>query len=91
MANLKSAKKRAKQNKVRQSHNQARRSEIKTITKKFLDAIEAQDVAAARELLKLAESNIARAKGKKVIKRNTASRKVSMLTKRLSALQKKNA
>ncbi len=91
MANLKSAKKRARQNIVRQQNNQKRRSEIKTLTKKFFDAVDAQDISQAKELLRNAESKIARAKGKKVLKCNAASHKVSSMAKRLSALEKKSA
>lgn len=91
MANLKSAKKRARQNITRQQNNQARRSEVKTLTKKFFEAVDAQDIAQAKELLRNAESKIARAKGKKVLKSNAASRKVSAMAKRLSALEKKSA
>ncbi len=89
MANLKSSKKRALQNKKRRFKNQARQSSIKTITKRFLAAIDAKDMNAAQELMVLAESNIARAKGKRVLKSNTASRKISLLAKKLSKLQKK--
>jgi small subunit ribosomal protein S20 len=91
MANLKSAKKRARQNVVHRSRNQARRSELKTLTKKFLEAVDANDAQSARELMVLAESSIARAKGKKVLKPNTAARKISSMAKRLSTLQKKGA
>jgi small subunit ribosomal protein S20 len=90
MANLKSAKKRALQNNERQKRNQARRSELKTLTKKFLEAIQARDITTAQQFLRLAESKIARAQGKKVLKRNTASRTVSALAKKLSGLEKKN-
>ncbi len=88
MANLKSAKKRALQNKKRQAHNQARRSELKTLTKKFFEALDNKDVATARELMLLAESQLARAKSKRVIKANTVSRKVSRMAKRLSTIEK---
>lgn len=91
MANLKSSKKRAVQNKKRRSFNQARRSALKTVTRQFIDAIEAQDVTKAQELLKLAQSSIARAKGKRVVKANTASRKIGTLAKKLNALQKKGS
>jgi small subunit ribosomal protein S20 len=91
MANLKSSKKRAIQNKKRRGHNLARRSALKTVTKQFVAAIEAQDVVKAQELLKLAQSSIARAKGKRVLKANTASRKVGTLAKRLNTLQKKSS
>lgn len=91
MANLKSAKKRAKQIAKRRVINQARESELKTLTKKFLEAVDAKDTTVARDLLCLAESKIARAKGKGVLKRNTASRKVSRLAKKLAQVEKPKA
>jgi small subunit ribosomal protein S20 len=88
MANIKSAKKRAKTNIIRRTKNIARQSEIKTITHKFLDAIGKQDLTTAKDLLKNAESKLARAKNKSVIKKNTASRKISRLAKKLYQAQK---
>jgi small subunit ribosomal protein S20 len=87
MANTKSAKKRIKQNKKRRLCNLARRSAIKTATKKVLDALEARDITAAKALLVCAEAQIARACGKRVIKKNTAARKVGGLTKRIAKLE----
>ena len=83
MANLKSSKKRAKQNAPRRARNQSRISEIKTLTKKFFEALSNSDFTAARDLARTAESKIARAKGKGVLKGNTAARKISKLAKRL--------
>ena len=91
MANLKSAKKRTVQIIKQQVRNQRRETEVKTITKKFLAAVEAKDVSLAQALMQQVESKIARAKGKKLFKPNTASRKVGVLAKKLSALQTKNA
>lgn len=88
MANIKSAKKRAKQSEKKRMVNLARKSEIKTIVKKYISAINEKNVDSAKDLLKLAESKIARAEGKGLLKKNTASRKVSRLTKKLVALQK---
>ena len=88
MANIKSAKKRAKTNIKRHTKNVIRRSEIKTVARKFSDALEAHDFVAAQELLKETESKMARAKGKKVIKANTAARKVSRLAQKLNKAQK---
>lgn len=84
MANLKSAKKRTIQSRAAQKRNQSRKSEIKTVTKKFLEAVDAKDMQKAQELYRLAESKIARARGKGVLKKNTASRKISKLAKKLS-------
>jgi small subunit ribosomal protein S20 len=84
MANLKQTKKRALQNVKSRLVNQARKSEIKTITRKFNDAVAAKDTKTAQELLRLAESKIARARGKGVFVKNTAGRKISKLAKQLA-------
>lgn len=88
MANIKSAKKRAKQNQKKRMINLARKSEIKTIVKKYISAINEKNVDTAKDLLKLAESKISRAEGKGLFKKNTAARKVSRLSKKFVALQK---
>ena len=85
MANIKSARKRAITNEKRHQRNVARRSDVKTASKKLLEALEKKDIAAAQELLKVAESKIARAKGKGLYKKNTAARKVSRLAKKVAA------
>lgn len=91
MANIKSAKKRALTNEFRHECNMARRSDIKTAVKKVLAAIESKDIDSAKDLLKRAEAKIARAKGKGVLKQNTASRKISRLAKKVATLTKKQA
>ncbi len=88
MANTKSTKKRTKTNEIRRIRNVARRSEIKTIVKKVLDAVEKKEVVAAKDLLKNAETKIARAAGKGLFKKNTASRKISRLAKKVASLAK---
>lgn len=85
MANLKSSKKDAKRSKITSVRNAARLSEIKTATKKLVDALAANDVDTAKKLLVLAESKLARAEGKGVLKKNTAGRKISRLAKKVSA------
>ena len=84
MANIKSAKKRAKTNEVRRNRNIARTSDIKTSTKKVLDALAASNVETAKELLREVESKVARAHGKGMVKRNTASRKIGRLAKKIA-------
>ncbi len=88
MANIKSSKKRARTNEKKRIINLTRRSEIKTIVKKYISAIDEKNIDTAKDLLKLAESKIARATGKGLLKKNTASRKISRLTKKLINLQK---
>ena len=88
MANTKSTKKRTITNELRRQRNVARRSEIKTSIKKYVAAVEEKNVDSAKILLKETESKISRAAGKGIIKKNTASRKISRLAKKLSNLVK---
>lgn len=89
MANIKSAKKRAKQNEKRRLVNAARCSEIKTTTKALTDALsEGKDVLILNELLREVESKLARAKCKGKVHKNAASRKISRMAKRVRAAQK---
>ncbi len=88
MANIKSAKKRAIQNKKRELVNLGRLTEIKTYTKKVLKALEDKNVEEAKSLLKIAQAKIARAKSKKTLKANTAARKISRLAKKVASATK---
>ena len=89
MANIKSSKKRAKQAIVRNSRNTARRTSVKNVIKKVLVAIDQQQAATeVRELLKDAEAKIARARGKGLLHKNTAARRVSRLAKKVAAAQR---
>lgn len=84
MANIKSAKKRAKTNEIRRKRNASRRSDIKSSVRKVLDALEANDVENAKTFLRDVEGKIARAKGKGLLKKNTAARKVGRLAKKVA-------
>ena len=53
MANIKSAKKRAKQTVVRNARNTSQRSMLRTAVKRVLKALEAQDAAAAEAAYKM--------------------------------------
>ncbi len=86
MANIKSAKKRIIVAQTRTERNKAIRSKVKTYVKKVNAAIEAGDKAAANEALKAAISEISKAESKGVYHANTASRKVSRLSKAVAAM-----
>ena len=88
MANIKSAKKRAKQTIKREKANQSRLSEIKTYTKKILTALDEKDLDTAKNLFKVAETKIARAKGKGKLKANTAARNISKLARKIFTASK---
>lgn len=86
MANIKSAKKRILVNQTKAARNKAIRSKVKTMIKKVDAAIAAGDKAAAQAALIAATSEIDKATSKGVYHKNTASRKVSRLSKAVSAM-----
>ena len=86
MPNIDSAKKRVRQITKRTAVNHARKSRIRSITRKVEDAIAAGDKGAAVAALKAAEPEIMRGASKGVLHRNTGSRKVSRLAKRAAKL-----
>jgi small subunit ribosomal protein S20 len=86
MANTPQAKKRIRRNNKRAEINGARVSRMRTFVKAVESAVEAGDKKAAAEALKQAQPEMARGVARGVIHKNTASRKFSRLTKRVSAL-----
>ncbi len=79
MANIKSAKKQARQDIKRRVVNTNRKSGVKTVVKKLLLAIEKGDsLENVKAIFKSAEASLSRAK-RKVMHPNTASRKISRL------------
>ncbi len=84
MANIKSQKKRNKQNLVRNDRNKAVRSELKTRMKNAVDAAEAGDAEKAAEATKLAQKRIDMAVSKGVLKKNTAARRKSRLQREVT-------
>ncbi len=83
MANSPQAKKRVRQTARRTAVNRARRSRMRTFIRKVEEAIAAGDQTAAREALRVAQPEIMRGVGKRVVHKNTASRKVSRLNSRI--------
>jgi small subunit ribosomal protein S20 len=81
MANIKSQKKRNRQNEVRRLRNKGVRSELKTRVKRATDGAAAGEED-AQELMRLAQKRIAKAGEKKIIHRNQASRRISRLMRR---------
>ncbi len=87
MATHKSALKRQRQNEKKRARNVHIRSTLKTVVKRVRLAVEAKDVEEARTALAEAIPAINKAKSKGVIHGNTASRKVSRLTRLVNSLQ----
>ena len=86
MANIKSAKKRILVAETRAARNKAIRSKVKTAVKKVEAAVAAKVKAAAQAALLAATSEIDKATSKGVYHKNTASRKVSRLSKAVNTL-----
>ena len=88
MANHKSSAKRARQAIKRQARNESVTSNVKTVEKKVLKALENKSAKEAVAALSEFTSKIMSAVTKGVLKKETASRKVGRLSTRVSAISK---
>jgi small subunit ribosomal protein S20 len=86
MANTSSAKKAVRKIERRTAVNRSRRSQMRTYMRKVEEAIASGDQNAAAQALGLAAPLMMRAAQKGIVHKNTASRKVSRLTKRVRSL-----
>jgi small subunit ribosomal protein S20 len=86
MAQHKSAEKRIRQTKRRTEVNRARTSRMRSAVKEAETAVAGGDKAAALKALRASEPELMRAVKAGLIKKNTASRKISRLSKRIKAL-----
>jgi small subunit ribosomal protein S20 len=86
MANTPQARKRIRRNENRAVINGNRLSRIRTFVKKVEAAIAGGDKAAAAAALKEAQPELARGVARGVLHKNTASRKLSRLSRRVASL-----
>jgi len=86
MAHHKSAIKRIRQTAKRTVRNRYYKTRIKNITKAVVSAVEAGDKDAAVEAMKVANRELHKYVSKGILKKNTASRKVSRLQTKVNAL-----
>jgi small subunit ribosomal protein S20 len=86
MANTPQAKKRIRRNTRRATINSTRVSRLRTFVKKVESALDSGDKAAATAALAQVQPELARGVAKGVLHKNTAARKFSRLTKRVTAL-----
>nr|WP_137676765.1 30S ribosomal protein S20 [Parerythrobacter lutipelagi] len=86
MANTPQAKKRIRRNDRRAEINGARMSRIRNFVKRVETAIEGGDKQAAADALRAAQPELARGVARGVMHKNTVARKMSRLSKRVSAL-----
>jgi small subunit ribosomal protein S20 len=86
MANTRSAKKATRVIARRTDVNKSRRTQMRTYLREVEQALAAGDANKAADALTAAEPKLMRAAQKGVVHRNTASRKVARLAKRVRAL-----
>ena len=86
MANTVSAKKATRKIARKTAINKARRTRVRSHLRAVEEAITAADQAVATEALRKAQSEMMRAVAKGVYHKNTASRKISRLAKRVKAI-----
>jgi small subunit ribosomal protein S20 len=87
VANIKSAKKRAKQAAVRNARNSAQRSMLRTAVKKVVKAIDAKDAAAAEAAFAIAQPILDRYASRGLIHKNKAARHKARLNGHIKALK----
>ncbi len=86
MANIKSAIKRARQNKKIRAHNASQRSNLRTYVKRVLAAVATKDHKQAVESFKETQPVIDRAASHKIIHKNKAARLKSRLNLKVKQL-----
>ena len=86
MANIQSAKKRARQAVERRAHNMAMRSRLRSAVRKVLLAVRAGDKAEAQASFKAAVPEIDRMVTKGIIRKNRAAQYKSRLNARVRGL-----
>jgi len=87
VANHKSSEKRAKQEKTRRMTNKMKTAKARTTVKSLREAIAKGDKSTAATLLSKAHSLLAKLAKSPAMKKQTASRKTSRLTKQVKALK----
>lgn len=90
MANIKSQIKRIQVSNEERMQNKAKKSRVNTEVKKFRNALSAGNITEAKELLKSCTSLIDSARLDGVYHKNTASRKVSGLTREFNKVNSNN-
>ena len=88
MPNTKSAIRRTKKTKIQSVINKARRSKYKSTIKRMSGYIESGKIKEAKEFLPKFHSQLMKIAKTGVVKRETASRKISRITKKINNSKK---
>lgn len=89
MPNTRQAAKRMRQTEKLKTRNRARKTQIKTFTKKILQAVEAGNVAEATTNMQTVQKKLDKAAKTRTIHPNKAARRKSRLQKQINAIQAK--
>ncbi|MBQ4381316.1 MAG: 30S ribosomal protein S20 [Oscillospiraceae bacterium] len=87
MPNIKSAEKRVELGKVNNARNKANKSELKTVLKKFDEAVQEGSREKAESAYKVAVKAVDKAAGKGLIHKNNAAHKKSSLDAKLAEVK----
>ena len=88
MPNTKSAKRRTKKTQIQTSVNSIRKSKYKSVVKVMTNYINAGKIKEAKDFLPKFHSQLMKIAKTGVIKRKTASRKISKITKKINKYKK---
>ncbi len=91
MAHSLQAKKRVKQNAKKKVINRARKSQVKTLIKRYETALDAGDVETAEKEYKIVTKKLDKTASTSTMHKKTAARKKSRLAKKLNAIKAKKA
>lgn len=91
MANIKSAKKRIRQTRLRTLRNKIRKTMFRTAIRRFEDALKSGELDRAEATLRIAYARLDRAAQKGAIHRNAAARRKSRLAVKLNRLRQNRA
>ncbi len=91
MAHSLSAKKRVRQSAHRRAINRARKSQVKTLIKRFEATVNSGNLEAAGEQFRIVVQKLDKAASTSTMHKRTAGRKKSRLAKKLNALKAKKS
>jgi len=86
MPNNASSEKRRRQNEKRNLKNRSVKSEIKTLTKKLMTAVEKKDKDTATAVLRTTQAKLDKAAKVGVMHRNTVARRKSLLMRKTTSI-----
>lgn len=86
MPNIKSAEKRVHTSEKRRAYNRSIKSRVKTLVKRFEEAVQGGVKETAEERYRIAASALDRAAAKGVVHKNLAARKKSNMARKLASI-----